>query len=298
MNHDFRYQKITAIIQARMSSSRLPGKVLLDIGGKPMLARVIDRCRRATLVDEVIVATTNEAEDDPIVTFCQQYEVPYYRGSQFDVLDRYYQAARQFQADVVVRITADCPLIDPQLIDEVIVDLFFWKGDQSKPLPQGKNVKVQPFWDFAANRLPPPWKRTYPIGLDTEVCTFMALERAWQEAQQPYHREHVMPYLYEPDHSVHCSTLHVTQPLPEFPPGYFKVLIVDHDPDYGNYRWTVDTMEDLILLREIYARFDNQDQMSWQEVLKLFQEDAQLKQINATIKPKNVVEIDSRGWKK
>jgi len=298
MKRDFAHLKVIAIVQARMSSTRLPGKVLLDIGGKPMLARVIDRSRRAKWVDEVIVATTSEEEDTPIAAFCQGYDVPYYRGSQFDVLDRYYRAAKQFQADVIVRITADCPLIDPQLMDEVIEDLFFWKGDPSKPLLQGEGMQENPFWDFAANRLPPPWKRTYPIGLDTEVCTFTALERAWQEAQQPYHREHVMPYLYEPDHSVHCSTLHVSQSMPDFPPGYFKVLVVDHDPDYGNYRWTVDTMDDLLLLREIYARFGNHDQMSWGEVLKLFQEDPQLNRINAAIKPKNVVEIDPRGWKK
>ncbi|MGB9521614.1 MAG: cytidylyltransferase domain-containing protein, partial [Anaerolineales bacterium] len=185
MKRDSTHQKVIAIVQARMSSSRLPGKVLLDIGGKPMLARVIDRSRRAKWVDEVIVATTTEEEDTPIAVFCQQYDVPYYRGSQFDVLDRYYQTAKQFHADVIVRITADCPLIDPQLMDEVIEDLFFWKRDQSKPLSQGEKVLENPFWDFAANRLPPPWKRTYPIGLDTEVVTFAALERAWREAQQP-----------------------------------------------------------------------------------------------------------------
>ncbi len=295
-------QKVIAIIQARMSSSRLPGKVLMDIGGKPMLARVIDRSSRAKWVDQVVVATTTEAEDTPIVSFCRQADIPCYRGSHFDVLDRYYQAAKRFQADVIVRITADCPLIDPQLIDEVIEDFFYWGSRQyrgMKPAHEAnREIKAQAFWDFAANRLPPPWKRTYPIGLDTEVCTFSALERAWQEAQQPYFREHVMPYLYEPAHSVHYSTLNDPQALPDFPPNHFKVLVVDHDPDYGKYRWTVDTMDDLVLLRQIYAHFDNQDQMSWLAVIKLFESNPQLGQINASVKPKNVAEIDARIMKK
>ena len=129
-------------------------------------------------MDEVAVATTTDVSDDPIEAFCKSNKVPVYRGDVFDVLDRYYQAARAFQADVIVRLTADCPLLDPYVVDQT-VRRFFADGA-----------------DFAANRLPPPFKRTFPIGLDTEVCSFAALERAWKEADQKYQREHVMPYLY------------------------------------------------------------------------------------------------------
>ena len=132
---------------------------------------------------------------------CRERGYPVYRGSLFDVLDRYYQAARCLRADVVVRLTADCPVIDPDVIDHTVRALF---GTQDKQVPRGELLKYHrrfaipdPGVDFAANRLPPPWKRTYPIGLDTEVCTFAGLERAWKEAVLPYEREHVMPFFYD-----------------------------------------------------------------------------------------------------
>lgn len=249
--------RTVAIIQARMSSSRLPGKVLHDIAGQPMLVRVLERARRGKTVDDVMVATTTDPADDPIVRMCHERGYPVYRGSMFDVLDRYYGAARQAQADVIVRITADCPVIDPQVIDQV-VDTFHAQGA-----------------DFACNRLPPPWKRTWPIGLDTEVCSFTGLERAWKEASLPYEREHVMPYFYDVE-------------------GRFKVVVVDHDPDYGSLRWTVDTAEDQRLLREIFARFNGSDTFTWMDVLHLIEREPQLLQINAGVRHKVGTEVDSR----
>lgn len=248
-------KKILAIIQARMGSTRLPGKVLQDIAGQPMLVRVITRARRARTVDQVVVATSTDPQDDPIAAVCEARGYPLYRGDHRDVLDRLYQAARTFHADVVVRLTADCPLIDPQVIDHT-VEAFLEAGV-----------------DFAANRLPPPWHRTYPIGLDTEVCTFAALEQAWRHADQPYQREHVMPYLYEE-------------------PGRFHTLVVDHDPDYGHLRWTVDTAEDLELVRQIYARFNGRDDFSWLEVLALFEREPALAEINAQVRHKRHGESD------
>ncbi len=310
------------MIQARRSSSRLPDKVLLDIGGKPMLQRVIERTRKARQLDEVIVATTVAPEDDAIVQLCREIGVSVGRGSVFDVLDRFYKIALGFQANVVVRITADCPLIDPQVIDQVIEAFFEWGRMPSPPapLPEGEGRKPSPpsprpagegrpsplaslpegegrrgaLWDFAANRLPPPWKRTFPIGLDVEVCTFQTLERAWQEAFQPYHREHVMPYIYEEERSVHVSTLQLPPFIPEVPPGFFRVLQVDHDPDYGFYRWTVDTSQDLQLIRQIYAYFDNRDTFSWLEVLDLVKRHPELTQINASVSHKTVRDVDER----
>jgi len=260
--------RTVAIVQARMNASRLPGKVLLDIAGQPMLVRVVERARRAALLDAVIVATTTDPSDDPVEELCQEREYPFYRGSMQDVLDRYYQAARQANAGVVVRLTADCPLIDPGVIDRVIT--AFYGGTAQQP------DRLDDFpWDFAANRLPPPWQRTYPIGLDTEVCTFQALERAWREASQPHQREHVMPYLYEQE-------------------GCFRVLVVDHDPDHGSLRWTVDTPEDLVLVRQVYAYFHGRDDFSWYEVLDLFEQHPEIGQINAGVQHKSVRDVDTR----
>lgn len=238
-----------------MGSSRLPGKVLADVGGKPMLARVVLRARRARLIDQVIVATTTDASDDPIETYCLSMGFPCFRGDPYDVLDRYYQAAKLFKADPIVRITADCPLIDPDEIDRT-VEVFL-----------ARDV------DFAANRLPPPWKRTTPIGMDTEVVSFEALTRAWQEAEAKYAREHVMPYLYEQE-------------------GRFKTLLVQHDPDLGHLRLTVDTAQDLELVREIYAAFGNRDDFTLADILRLLDEKPQLLAINADVTHKGYQEVD------
>jgi len=258
-----------------MSSSRLPGKVLLDIAGQPMLARVVERTRRAQTVDEVLVATTTDASDDPVAELCEARGYACTRGSLLDVLDRYYQAARQFKADVVVRITADCPVIDPVLVDETIAQLSVVRG-------QGPV-------DFVANRLPPPWGRTYPIGLDTEVCTFTALERAWREADQPFQREHVMPYLYE-GVSLQPASLPTCQLSVGVSPRGFRVALLNHDPDYGSQRWTVDTAEDLEFIRQVYARFDGRDDFSWRDVLALVQREPKLTAINAKVHHKTLME--------
>lgn len=254
-------EKVVAIIQARMGSSRLPGKVLIDIAGEAMLGHVVKRCQRAASVDQVIVATSDDPSDNAVENFCLAQGYNLFRGSLHDVLDRYYQAAKQYKATIIVRITADCPLIDPDVIDQVVGGLF--------------NGQSMPQWDFAANRLPPPWKRSFPIGLDVEVCTFAALEKAWKEGKEMHQREHVMPYLYEQE-------------------GRFRVLVLDHEPDYGHLRWTVDTSKDLALIRQIYARFDGRDDFSWLEVINLFEMEPMLAEINASVVPKRVDEVDER----
>jgi spore coat polysaccharide biosynthesis protein SpsF len=163
--------KIIAIIQARMSSTRLPGKVLMELVGKPVLEHVVERLQTCRRVDGVMVATSIDASDDLIERWCAQAKVPCYRGSLLDVLDRYVQAARAFGADAVVRITADCPAIDPNIVDEIIekflndkYDIYGLKGE-------------------------------FPDGLDCTVFATSALERAWQEASLPSEREHVGPYI-------------------------------------------------------------------------------------------------------
>ncbi|OGO74778.1 MAG: hypothetical protein A3K41_13290 [Chloroflexi bacterium RIFOXYD12_FULL_57_15] len=274
--------RVAAIIQGRMSSSRLPGKILADIAGQPMLARVFIRTSRAVTVTETIFATTTDASDDPVAEYCDFSGIPVRRGSLYDVLDRYYQSAKEAKADVVVRITADCPVIDPALIDDVVKMVI------------GNSVNGNWEFDFAANRLPPPWGRTYPIGLDTEVCTFAALERVWKEAKEPQHREHVMPYFYE---GIQLNNVNRTLQTGVSPRG-FKVALLHHTTDFGDYRWTVDTPEDLEFIRQIYARFDGRDDFTWKEVLDLVHDEPDLMKINAGVQHKTLKDIDNRALKK
>ncbi len=265
---------IVTIIQARMASSRLPGKVLMDIAGQPMLARVVERAQRARTVTQTAVATTVDASDDPIERLCIERGYPCFRGSAQDVLDRYFQAARQFGADIVVRVTADCPVIDPELIDEVVMALL---GEEavSGQWAVDSGQKLSTRYDFAANRLPPPWGRTYPIGLDVEVCTYSGLETAWREARLPHQREHVMPFFYDN-------------------PERFRICLVNHEVDLSAYRWTVDTAEDLELLRQIYTRFGGGDDFSWLDVLALFEREPELRRINERVRHKAYREVDER----
>ncbi|MGA8493606.1 MAG: glycosyltransferase family protein [Terriglobales bacterium] len=237
--------KITAIIQARMGSTRLPGKVLMDLGGETVLARVVSRVRRATLVNEIVVATTDSVADDAIIRECRRLDVASFRGSENDVLDRYYQAARLCAAHTLVRITSDCPLIDAQLVDETI------------------RLFQQQRGDYASDTCP----RTYPRGLDVEVFTMTALEQAWCDAREPYQREHVTPYFYEH-------------------PELFRLVSQRGRIDYSQYRWTLDTAEDLELLRAIYARFGNKDDFSWSEALQVLEREPELAELNSHVNQK------------
>ena len=167
--------KVVAIIQARMGSTRLPGKVLQDIEDETMLARVVQRVRRATLINELLIATTDNPVDDTIVKECRKCSVPVFRGDENDVLDRYFRATQLTKAEAIVRITSDCPLIDPEVTDKTVRTFL-----DEKP-------------DYASNCM----VRTYPRGLDTEVIAVKALERAWRVASKPYERAHVTPYIFE-----------------------------------------------------------------------------------------------------
>jgi spore coat polysaccharide biosynthesis protein SpsF len=238
--------KIAAIVQARMGSTRLPSKVLMDLGGESVLARVVKRLRRAALLNEVVVATTEAPTDEAIVRECQRLGVRCFRGSETDVLDRYYQTARACGAEVVVRITSDCPLIDPELVDETI-QMFL-----------GQHA------DYGSNVAP----RRYPRGLDTEVFTTAALEQAWQEAHEAHQREHVTPYFNEH-------------------PEQFRLISAGGQIDYSGYRWTLDTAEDLELLRSIYSRLGNRDDFHWREALAVVEREPELAELNAHVVQKS-----------
>ena len=289
-----------AILQARMSSSRLPGKVLQDISGRPLLQYMLERLHGSKQIDSLVLATTTDPSDDVLEGLCRKLHLPCYRGSLHDVLDRFYQAADRFSADVIIRLTADCPLIDPQLLDlTVAVFLGETPASQVQILPQAHDHRSQsagPF-DFAANRLPPPWVRTLPIGLDVEVCSFSALERAWKEANKPYQREHVMPYLYEgitfpepgPSAKVSWFILHGTSPRG------ISVGLLNHQPDFGDLRWTVDTPEDLQFARAVAAHFAGCESFSWLEILDLLEQEPELAAINASVKHKSAFDVDQRS---
>jgi spore coat polysaccharide biosynthesis protein SpsF len=242
-------KSVVAVIQARMGSTRLPGKVLRDIEGQTMLARVVRRTVRAKLLDEVVVATSTSKLDDPIVEACRELEVACFRGNEEDVLDRYYHAAVAHRAEAVVRITSDCPLIDPEVTDRVIRAFF----------------DMEP--DYASNTL----HRTYPRGLDTEVATIAALERAWREAAEPYQRIHVTPYLYQH-------------------PEHFILLPVIGQEDLSAGRWCVDTPDDLELVRAIYGRLGPDDTFSWRDVCRLLKEEPLLAELNRGVEQKHLVE--------
>jgi len=178
--------KVVAIVQARMGSTRLPGKVLADVAGRPMLARVLERLGRAETLDEIVVATSTEPADDAIEALCEELEVPAFRGSEEDVLERYRDAAAWSEADAVVRVTADCPLLDPGVVDRVV--RRFLDGDA----------------DYVSNTL----ERTYPRGLDVEAFSRDALEEAHRDARESWEREHVTPYLYRHPERFSIAQVH------------------------------------------------------------------------------------------
>jgi len=240
--------KFVAIIQARTGATRLPGKVLEELAGELMLTRVVNRTRRAKTVDAVVVATTTQPADDVIVGLCQERGWPFFRGSEDDVLDRYYRAALAFQADTVVRITSDCPLIEPEIIDRVVNEFL------------SCNPKV----DYLSSGL----MRTFPRGLDVEVMSFDALKKAWHEDDNPVWREHVTPYIWRH-------------------PEKFKIRNVANDTDYSYMRWTVDTMEDLVFVRKIYDHF-RRDDFTWKEVLHLLKLHPEWLEINQHVQQKVV----------
>ncbi|PEB51543.1 acylneuraminate cytidylyltransferase [Bacillus pseudomycoides] len=242
--------KVAAIIQARMGSTRLPGKIMKKVLDKTLLEYQIERVKRAKTINQIIVATTTNKKDNPIIELCKQISVPYYRGAEDDVLSRYYEAAKQFSVDVIVRLTSDCPIIDPDIIDK-IVNCY---------------LKHQNKYDYISNTL----TRTYPRGLDTEVIPYRMLKRAYGEANEPSYREHVTAYIYNN-------------------PRKFKMLNVQHDLDESKHRWTVDTKEDFLLIKNIITRlYPINNRFSFSDILNLLKQEPDLFYINSHIEQKKI----------
>jgi len=242
--------RVVIISQARMTSTRLPGKVLREVLGKPLLEYHIERLRQVKQADEVVIATTTNDTDQPIIELCQRLGVAYYRGSEEDVLSRYYEVAAHFGADVVVRVTSDCPLIDPGVVDEVI-SLYINNRDK---------------YDYVSNSL----QRTYPRGLDTEVFSMAALEKAYKEARTQSEKEHVTPYVYRH-------------------PELFRLGSCRGAVNYSQHRWTVDTPEDFELIRLILQElYPVNNRFTWLDVLSLLSKHPEWIEINADVKQKEV----------
>lgn len=241
---------IEAFIQARMRSTRLPGKVLKEVLGKPLLEFLIERLASSKELDAIVVLTTREMADDSIAAFCEERKIPCFRGSEDDVLDRYYQAALQRGVDGIVRITADCPLIDPDIVDQLVET--FRRG--------------YPKIDYVSNSL----ERTFPRGLDVEVFSFEALEKAFHHAIYPEEREHATVYL--------CRH-----------PELFKLKNIEHVPSLGHHRWTVDTPEDFALISLILENlYSIQPQFRLNDILDLLSHHSEWMKLNAHIEQKKL----------
>lgn len=240
--------KTAIIIQARMGSTRLPGKVLKPVLGKPLLEYQIERLRRVKNADAVVLATSTLPGDDALAEFAKRAGVPCFRGSESDVLSRYYHCAKETGADVIVRSTADCPLIDPGLMETLIAEFL-----KSGKYHYGSNATID---------------RTYPRGLDSEIFTFRALEEAFREAKSPFEREHVTPFI----------TAHRDR---------YPALSQSHSKNLGALRWTVDTPEDFELVKRILeALYPVKPAFTWLDALALLEKHPDWPRINAHVEQK------------
>ncbi|MGG1552417.1 cytidylyltransferase domain-containing protein [Paenibacillus ferrarius] len=241
---------VVTIIQARMGSTRLPGKVLKNLADSSVLSHVVQRCKAIRNSSSVVIATTTEKEDARIVEEADRLDINCYRGSEHDVLSRYYEAAEKYEADVIVRVTSDCPMLDPEI-----------SGDTIQHFLEQDNI------DYCSN----VGVRKFPRGLDTEVISFKALSKAYHRASKVYEREHVCPFIIEN-------------------PTEFKVVqyqpIV---PDYSLYRWTLDTEEDYKFIQEVYKHLYSRERLfSWEEAIQLMKDYPHLPMINAHIEQKSL----------
>ncbi len=238
--------KIVTVIQARMDSTRLPGKILMPLAGKPLLLRQYERVTAAKLIDKIIIATTTEEIDNSIVDLCKDNNMSYYRGNSTDLLDRHYKAALTYSADAVVKIPADCPLIDPGVIDKVLkyyIDNY-------------KN------FDFVSNLHP----ASYPDGNDVELMTMNALTDAWQNAKKKLEREHTTPYFWENPKKYRIGN-----------------VLWETGKDYSmSHRFTIDYPEDYEFVKRIYDElFLDENIFSLDDILGLLEKNPDIRNINS-----------------
>lgn len=241
--------RIEIFVQARMGSTRLPGKVLKPVLGKPLLFYLAERLDRVKCADAYVILTSTKSEDDPIAAFCENRGIAYYRGPENDVLARFHQAAAARCPDAIVRITGDCPFIDPEIVDEVI---SAYKNEY-------------PQWDYVSNTL----QRTFPRGLDTEIFSFATLDKTFHQATDPSEREHVSLYMYRH-------------------PELFRLKNVACPFNLSQHRWTVDTIEDFqliqLLLEELYPQNPH---FLLKDILEALKQHPEWNEINAHVEQKS-----------
>lgn len=224
--------KIVAIVQARMTSTRLPGKVMMDVGGRPLIQMMLERVQKTKLIDEVVVAMPDEEQSHDLEKLCISLNLTISKGSRDDVLSRFATAARTNNADIVVRLCSDCPLIDPGLIDKTIQ--YFLDND----------------YDYVNN----VQKRTYPDGLDVEVLKASALYQSETEATNAKHREHVTTY--------------IDGRIEGLEHGKFKCSAINNDVSYGHLMWSVNTQDNLNHVRKLYHTLADQSHFTWHDLLE------------------------------
>ncbi|WP_252231541.1 glycosyltransferase family protein [Clostridium sp. ZBS15] len=242
--------KVVCIVQARVGSTRLPGKVLKEICGKTVLEHDVNRLKLVPNIDEIVIATTVESQDDKILYEANRLGVKYFRGSENDVLSRYYFAAKENNADIVIRVTSDCPCLDYKILKDMI-DMYL---DKSNDI------------DYISNTI----DRTYPRGYDVEIFSFDALEKVYNNAKKDYEREHVTPYLYDLNNK-------------------FRILSYKNSKDYSKYRVTLDTEEDLQVIKAIYeALFEENGYFLLEDVVNFLNKNPQIVSINENIEQKKL----------
>ena len=217
-------KKIVAIIQARMGSSRLPNKIMFEVLNKPLIAWMVSRARFSSHIDEIVIATTKNKSDDVIEKWANEEGIRIYRGSESDVLDRYYKCAVFCQAEIIIRLTSDCPLIDPEIIDSM---LQLYKENN---------------FDYISNSEPYP--SSWPDGMDVSIFNMPSLQTAWKKANLPSEREHVTFYFWKN-------------------PNLFKCYKFDNKMDMSKYRVTIDYEEDYILIKNIIEAFGENNVLSY-----------------------------------
>ncbi|OCX54727.1 acylneuraminate cytidylyltransferase [Mucilaginibacter sp. PPCGB 2223] len=239
-------EKIVIVVQARMSSTRLPGKVLKPILGKSLLSRMIERLQMIRHQATIIIATSDAEQDDIIETEANAIGVPCFRGSLSNCLDRHYQAGKKYNADVVIKIPSDCPLIDPRIIDQVLDFYLQHTGE----------------YDFVNNLHPATW----PDGNDVEIMTMACIEKAWKEASRPLELEHTTPYIWENPDKFRIANI-------SWPAGL----------DYSmSHRFTIDYPEDYEFINRVYEElYPAKHDFSCDDILKLLDEKPEIYQINA-----------------
>ena len=241
---------ITAIIQARMGSTRLPGKVMMKIRDKPLLYYIINQILHSKKINKLVIATTDTLQDDQIVKFVNLYNVEIFRGNENDVLDRYYQCAKKYESDVIVRITSDCPLIDPNIVDKCIVEFENNNYDYFSNINKKEGEK----WIYHLSG--------FPLGFAVEIFTFDTLEKAWKNATKNFDREHVTQYILDN-------------------PELFNIGNMENPNDYSDIRLAVDHQIDLDLIKNVIEHFPDNEIFTMEKIITFLNQNPQLKQMNS-----------------